>query len=163
VAKTKRIKRHSYGQGIAALTQDAQLLPTAYNLAVQAVGNTDQWWTRQGSTPPAPQISTVDTLSYDHPGGASSAQAVYGTGQIQFRNGYLDNLNRLLMNRRTPRKAKLQLLAQLWGLSAHEVGHNLNYQHTETGIMNPDIPVLPGAAYEWAASVLPKRARRNGG
>lgn len=151
MAKARVIKRKPvYGQGISRLPT-GNTLPTAYNLATQAITDADQWWTRQGSAPPPLQLDVAASVDGEHTG-----YGWYGSGRMQITPTYLDGLNRALAHSAT-RRGKVEALVGLWSLMAHERGHNIGYQHIPGGIMDAGWTSPPGAAYEWAASVLPKR------
>lgn len=127
----------------------------AYGMFQQAVGNADQWWTQQGSAPPPLQIQRVTQLPGSND--TASSYAYYGTGQVDVADRYLSRVAGLLAN--PSLKVRREALAQMWGLAAHERGHNLNYQDVETGIMDPNLPAIPGQAYQWAAEMLPAKRK----
>lgn len=133
---------------------------SVYGLVQQAVGNADQWWTGQGSPPPTAHLQRVAQMPADAGQGAS-AYGSYNNGELEFSNDYLARTARLLEN--PSLKIRRQVLAQMWGLAAHERGHNIGYGHDRGGIMNPDLPAIPGQAYVWAAQMLPNpKLKRRG-
>lgn len=162
MAKKRVIKRAkpAYGNGTSQLVQAAYAPPTAYNLAVQAVQDADAWWANQGSPPPAADIAVTDNM---HGATTSSAYGYEHSGRLEFRTSYLDNLNRLLNSGSL--QSRRQVVAQLWGLAAHERGHNIGYEHDRGGIMDPNLAGMPGEAYAWAAEQIPQRRiiRKKGG
>lgn len=158
----KKARQHpratAYGQGINALIQDAQTLPTAYNLAVQASGDADNWWAGQGSPTPTP--ATIQAQA--PPGQGALAYGYYGQPTVLVSPSYLNDLNQRLMHYSGTAQGERALLAQLWTMMTHERGHNLGYGHDRGGIMDPDLGAsgMPGQAYTWAATLVPSRKRK---
>lgn len=154
----KRIKRPKpmYGHGLNTLLDNVAPPPaqTTSNLAYSAFADADKWWEQQGAAPKPLQLKLVPvTQDREHLGFGR-----YGTGDVEMSNPYVQKVTDIANNRSLSRRGRVEALAGLWALSAHERGHNLGYEHQPSGVMAPDaLMQIPGEAYTWAASMTPRK------
>lgn len=133
-----------------AATSQARTLPTAYQLALRAAGDADNWWGAQGSRPSSPINLTAGPV----PEAGKAAYGWYRTGHVDVDPTYLNYVNRVLQNPQNSRGGKINALVNLWHLMAHERGHNIGYAHQPSGLMAEDMGAVPGQAYDWARSIM---------
>jgi hypothetical protein len=138
----------SYGS--AARQAKVKAAPTAYDLALSAGADADNWWASQGSRPPGPLVLNTNPVTHH---GARAETTIGGT-TVDVNPKLLDHVNRVLTSRRTNRHQKLDALTTLWGVMAHERGHNIGYDHGVSPLMAAKGLGIPGASFKWARSVL---------
>lgn len=135
------------GLGRRAKTNPSAL--TAYQLALSALGDADAWWKQQGSAPPPLQLTVGPSVDGEHNG-----YGYYNSGRVVITPEYLRNVQNTMQHSAT-RQGRVQLLAGVWRLMAHERGHNIGYQHAPGGLMDEAWASPPGEAYAWASRMLP--------
>ncbi len=123
-----------------------------------AAAEADEWWLSVvGRTPPA-----LALYVYTAPEGAvEGAYGELGTGNVlvsrSFRNYVWENA--LARNSLRGRRSALALL---WGVIAHERGHNLGFEHSADpgSLMYWHVEAnLPARAMAWAARLAPAKRR----
>lgn len=152
-------KRVITSLGTRATHQQVDPRQRALDLIGRAFTDADAWWTAQGTTPTALDLQYGDSFQ-DATGRNSAMWASTGSGRVTVGNRYVDALSGILST--STRKGKRAALTNLWGLAAHERGHNLGYTHETPGIplMADGVPFIPDRGSEWALSTLPARHTR---
>lgn len=137
-----------FGAGVGGLVNQVRSLPTALELARQAIGDADTWWAGQGRHPPALDLQVSAPPAGETAG--AMGYGIYNSGTVDVNPQYLQNLDRILKGTR----GRSVALVGLWRLMAHERGHNTGLGHIPGGIMDATWAAPPGEAYKWARSVL---------
>jgi len=117
-----------------------------------AVADADGWWVSiSGRRPPALSLYIYDRDS-------EAAAYANAAGGVWVARSERDSWWNTATNRLVPRPDRLNMLARVWGVMAHERGHNLGLAHG-SGVMGDGSVerVLPGRAFDWAHRMLPAR------
>lgn len=146
----------NYGAAASRRASGSARLPkTAQQMLASAAADADKWLATKGVHAQPMELSLGPPVDGEHTG-----YGWYGTGKVQIDPSYLTNVNKVLQNRKAPRKGRIAALAGMWRIMAHERGHNANLQHTPGGIMDEGWVAPPGEAYQWAAAQLGPPAKK---
>lgn len=125
----------------------------------RAVADADEWWLVVSGRRPPP----LSLFLYKQDSG-DAAQAAYSSGTVYLTREYRDLWWRAATTRSWPLAMRRALLAQAWGIAAHERGHSLGLRHPDSGcpgtIMCPGVSTVPGRALSWARKALPRSRSR---